>query len=97
MPFEWDDAKDEANRERHGLSFEDVVELFTSGVDFLDIYDEIHSDEEDRFIAIGPIHTGVVVVVYTERQDDVVRIVSARRATKKEIQLFHQHLEGKRD
>ena len=97
MPFEWDDAKDEANRERHGLSFEDVVELFTSGVDFLDIYDESHSDEEDRFIAIGPIHTGVVVVVYTERQDDIVRIISARSATKKEIRLFHQHLEGKRD
>ena len=56
MPFEWDDAKDKANRERHGLSFEDVVELFTSGVD-----------------------------------------ISARSATKKEIQLFHQHLEGKRD
>jgi len=97
MPFEWDDAKDEANRERHGLSFEDVVELFTSGVDFLDIYDDSHSDEEDRFIAIGPIHAGVVVVVYTERQDDVVRIISARSATKKEIQLFHKHLEGKRD
>ena len=97
MPFEWDDAKDEANRERHGLSFEDVVELFTSGVDFLDIYDDSHSGEEDRFIAIGPIHAGVVVVVYTERQDDVVRIISARSATKKEIQLFHKHLEGKRD
>jgi uncharacterized protein len=97
MPFEWDDEKDKANRERHGLSFGEVVELFTSGVDFLDIYDENHSDEEDRFVAIGPIHSGVVIVVYTERQDDVVRIISARSATKKEIQLFHQHLEGKRD
>jgi uncharacterized protein len=97
MPFEWDDEKDKANRERHGLSFGEVVELFTSGVDFLDIYDENHSDEEDRFVAIGPIHSGVVIVVYTERQDDVVRIISARSATKKEIELFHQHLEGKRD
>ena len=100
MPFEWDDEKDKANRanrKRHGLSFEEVVELFTSGVDFLDIYDENHSEAEDRFIAIGSIHSGVVVVVYTERQDDVVRIVSARSATKKEIQLFHKHLEGKRD
>ena len=87
MPFEWDDAKDEANRERHGLSFEDVVELFTSGVDFLDIYDDSHSDEEDRFIAIGPIHSGVVVVVYTERQDGVVRIISARSATKENSAL----------
>lgn len=63
MPFEWDDAKDKANRERHGLSLEEVVELFTSGVDFLDLYDESHSDQEDRFIAIGPIRSGVVLVV----------------------------------
>jgi len=97
MPFEWDAAKDKANRERHGISFEEVTELFTSGADFLEIFDEDHSDEEDRFIAIGAIRSGVVVVVYTERPDDVVRIISARNATKKEIQLFHQYLGGKRE
>jgi len=60
----------------------------------LEIYDEEHSGEEDRFIAIGPIRAGVVVVIYTERGDDVIRIVSARKATKKEIQLFRQYYGG---
>ena len=97
MLFEWDPNKDKVNREKHGLSFDEVAELFTSGTDFLEIYDEQHSDEEDRFIAIGPIRAGIVVVIYTERQDDVIRIVSARKATKKEVQLFRQYHGGTND
>ena len=91
MLFEWDSKKDEANRDKHGLSFDEATELFTSGTDFLEIYDGDHSGEEDRFIAIGPIHAGLVVVVYTEPQDDTIRIVSARKATKKEVELFGKH------
>jgi uncharacterized DUF497 family protein len=86
MRVEWDPAKDEANRAKHGLSFEEAAELFRTGVDYLEIYDEEHSDEEDRFIAIGPIGRGVIVVAYTERDDDALRIMSARMATKKERQ-----------
>ncbi len=82
---------------RHGLSFEEITELFTAGVDFLDIYDEEHSDEEDRFIAIGPIRSGVAVVVYTESQDDVIRIISGRKATKGEVQRFRNYQRGSCD
>ncbi len=92
MEFEWDPAKDGANRRRHGISFQEVRELFTSGVDYLEIFDDEHSHDEDRFIAIGPIAYGVVLVVYTERHEGVVRIISARRATKAEARLFWQHL-----
>ena len=74
---------------------EEAAELFKSGVDFLEIYDEEHSDEEDRFIAVGPIKRGVIVVAYTERDDDVLRILSARMATKKEHQRFEE-FEGER-
>lgn len=95
MPsFEWDPAKDEKNEAKHGLSFSEASELFAEGTDFLEIYDEDHSDDEERFIAMGPIETGIVVVVYTEREDDVIRIVSARKATKKEVELFQQHKGG---
>ncbi len=98
MPlFEWDFAKEEANKEKHGLSFDEASELFASGTDFLEIYDEEHSDDEDRFIAIGPIQAGIVVVVYTERPDDVIRIVSARKATEKEVQLFRRYHGGTLD
>lgn len=94
VPFEWDTNKDKENQEKHGLSFDEATELFTSGIDFLEICDEEHSDEEDRFIAIGPIGNGIVVVVFTERESDVVRLISARRATKKEVELFGKYREG---
>lgn len=81
------------NRERHGISFEEASELFKSGNDYLEIYDEGHSDDEERFIGIGPIRAGIVVIIYTERSDDVIRLISARRATKKEVDLFHQYFE----
>lgn len=90
MRFEWDPAKDAANQAKHGVSFEEASELFRPGSDFLEIYDEEHSDEEDRFIAIGRIRRGVIVVAYAERDDDVVRIVSARMATGKERQRLEQ-------
>ena len=64
---------------------------FTYSADFLEIYDDEHSEEENRFIAIGPIHAGVIVVIYTEPQDKIIRIVSARKATKNEVLLFHKH------
>jgi uncharacterized DUF497 family protein len=95
--FEWDPHKDQANQKKHGLSFDHAVELFTGHSDYLEIYDEQHSEEEDRFIAIGPARAGVIVVVYTEQREDVIRIVSARKATRKEILLFRQYLGGIED
>jgi uncharacterized DUF497 family protein len=90
--FEWDPAKADTNRRRHGISFHEVLELFTSGVDYLEIFDDEHSLEEDRLIAIGPAPCGVVVVVHTEPSEGVVRIISARRATKAETWLFWQYM-----
>ena len=60
--LEWDEQKDRQNRLKHGLSFEEVGELLTGDADYLEIYDVNHSVEEDRFIAIGPIRSGVVTV-----------------------------------
>jgi uncharacterized DUF497 family protein len=88
MNFEWDTAKERANRERHGISFDEVRELFTRDVDYLEIYDAEHSRDEDRFIAIGRL----VVVVYTERHKGTVRIISARRATTSEAQFFRRYI-----
>lgn len=55
---EWNPNKDKANRIKHGLSFDEAKELFAGGKRFLEIYDDEHSDEEDRFMAIGPIRAG---------------------------------------
>jgi hypothetical protein len=94
MRFEWDPAKEAINLKKHGLSFGEVTGLFTSGVDFLELPDTGHDGEEDRLIAIGPVARGVVMVVFTERHEDTIRIISARRATRTEIVLYRQHLEG---
>ena len=92
--FEWDAAKDRTNRDKHGLSFRDASELFASCEDYLEIYDEAHSVDEDRFIAVGPSPLGIIVVIYTEREDDVIRIVSARKATGREEKRFEAFRRG---
>ena len=93
MKFEWDDAKALSNLEKHGVSFSEATELFESGKDYLEIFDAVHSISEDRFIAIGEILRGVAVIVFTERDDDVVRIIGARFATSRERQMYHAHLD----
>ena len=93
MRVEWDETKNLANQEKHGVAFEEAQELFVSGFDYLEIFDDAHSDEEDRFIAIGPIARGVVLVVSTEQDENVTRIISARWATKHERSLFQAYLE----
>ncbi len=94
MRFEWDPAKDAANEAKHGLGFEEASELFANGGDYLEILDDPHSVEEERFIAIGPIRRGIVLVVWTERDGDTVRIISARFASRREIGLFHEYMES---
>lgn len=92
MLFEWDESKDRANQRRHGISFEEARALFEGGVDYLEVFDAAHSINEDRFIAIGPIDRGLVVVIWTERSEDLIRIISARFATRKETTLYRERL-----
>lgn len=96
MRVAWDEAKNLANRRKHGISFEEAEELFTSGADYLEIFDEAHSDSEDRFIAIGPITRGLILVVWTMRDDDTGRIISARWANEREQALYRRSMDGRR-
>ena len=94
MTITWDPAKNDSNVQKHGVSFEEAQVLFSSGEEDLEIFDEAHSTTEDRFIAIGPIAHGLVLVVWTEWEDDVVRTISARRATPAARTLFTHYREG---
>lgn len=96
VEFEWDDEKDLINQRKHGLSFQEARRLFESGVDYLEIFDAAHSEFEDRFIAIGPIDDRLVVVVYTEPEEDVVRIIGARLASKRERDFFRSRRDPQR-
>lgn len=95
MRITWDPIKGEANLRKHGVSFEEAQALFLSSEDYLEIYDEAHSESEDRFIAVGPIPRGLVLVVWTERDEDVIRIISARWATPAERDLYVSYRRGK--
>ena len=90
----WDEAKDLANRGKHGISFEEAAELFASTSDYLEIFDADHSEFEDRFIAIGPVTRGLILVVWTAGEDDTVRIISARWATAREQALYHSYMDA---
>jgi uncharacterized DUF497 family protein len=91
--FEWDPAKNTRNVRKHGISFEEAATLFTAGSGWLDLDDEAHSDDELRYRAIGPIARGIVVVVYVERDENVLRIISARFATPGERRLYAEWIE----
>jgi len=89
--FEWDPAKNDANQRKHGLRFEDAKPIFIWEADRLDERDAQHSANEERFISIGPIATGLVTVVWTEPVDDLVRIISVRRSTKRERERYRRY------
>lgn len=93
----WDERKNVTNQEKHGVSFAEAQQLFLADGDYLELYDEAHSEHEDRFIAIGPINRGVVLVVWTERDEDTVRIISARWASVRERDLYHSYMSERYD
>jgi uncharacterized DUF497 family protein len=89
----WDEGKNLENRRKHGLSFEEAKELLKPGTDYLEIFDEAHSESKERFIAIGPTARGLVLVVWTEADDETPRIISARLATEREKALYHRYMD----
>ena len=93
MKVEWDENKNLQNQSKHGIGFEEAQHLFLSGAEYLEVFDWEHSEQEDRFIAIGPLSRGVVVVVWTQRDEDTVRFISARPATPRETRLYEAYLE----
>ena len=93
MEFEWDEDKDSRNQAKHGVSFAEAATLLRSESHYLEIFDADHSEFEDRFIAVGPIERGIVVVVYTEREEDIIRIIGARWANPREQSLYRSTMD----
>jgi uncharacterized protein len=90
MQFEWDEAKNLANIRNHRIDFADVSEMFDSP---MLIEPDRRSDYgEDRWTGIGFLQNGVAVVVWTERQENLIRIISARKANRYERQRLQQYL-----
>ncbi|BAY31999.1 hypothetical protein NIES2107_38850 [Nostoc carneum NIES-2107] len=90
MQFEWDEAKNLENIQKHQIDFADVPEMFDSPM--LIEFDDRFDYGEERWIGISFLRNLVAVVVWTERQGDVIRIISARRANRYERKRFEQYL-----
>ena len=89
LRFDWDPRKAAANRRKHGVSFEEARSVFLDEEALL-IADPDHSELEDRFILLGlSVERRLLVVVHAHReQEDVIRLISARKADRQEQQIY---------
>ena len=89
IAFEWDKSKNQANKRKHGVSFDEAESIF-SDENALLIHDPDHSDDEDRFILLGlSVKFRILVVCHCYRSsDEIIRIISARKAGKDEEQQY---------
>lgn len=96
LHFEWDDAKDLVNQAKHGLGFQEASTVFED-VEALVIPDPEHSLKEERFVILGfSFKARLLVVCHCYRQSDqIIRLISARKATKNEAAVYHKQLQGR--
>jgi len=89
IEFHWDNSKNVSNQKKHNVSFEEAKTIFYDDNARL-LHDPEHSDSEDRFILLGMSSTlKLLIVIHTYiEQDEIIRIISARKATKNEIQYY---------
>jgi hypothetical protein len=93
MNFEWDGRKNESNIAKHGFDFADASRIFTLPmVVDLDIRENY---DEDRFVGIGLLDGRVVVIVYTEPNEQTIRIISLRKALSHERKRYEQYIKNR--
>jgi uncharacterized DUF497 family protein len=91
MLYEWDEEKNRENLLKHGLDFTDAWEIFNAPM--LIVLDDRQDYGEDRWIGMGLLRNRVVVVVYTERGEDTIRIISLRKALSHERKQYEKALQ----
>lgn len=92
MRFTWDENKNNINIQKHKIDFVDVPSVF-DGPMLIEL-DAREDYGEERWKGIGFLRKGVVVVIFTERHNDTIRIISARKADKNERTKFEQSLKN---
>ena len=88
MKFIWDRRKNEANIKKHELDFADAYMVFESPM--LVGLDEREEYGEDRWISVGLMENRVVVIIFTEPEEDTIRVISFRKATTDEQNNYEQ-------
>ena len=93
MKFEWDENKNLVNIQKHGVDFNNVPEIF-NGPMIINIDDRIDYGEE-RYIGIGFLRDIIAVVIFVEKDDVIIRIISARKANKNESKIFKKEIKNR--
>jgi len=93
MKFEWDERKNQSNLIKHGFDFADAYRIFN--LPMVVELDERENYGETRFVAIGLLDGRVVVIVYTEPDDQTIRIISLRKALSYEGKHYEQYLKNR--
>jgi uncharacterized protein len=91
MRFEWDANKASINFLKHGVSFDEAMEVFYDPY-AIERYDDVNSDDESRFSIIGLSSRRLLQVAFTERAGETLRLISARRATGAERELYERRI-----
>jgi uncharacterized protein len=87
MDFEWDNQKNEINKEKHGISFDEAINVFNDN----DVYiEKTNRTDEPRFKIVGLIFDKLYTLIFTIRQN-MTRIISARRANKQEEKKYNEN------
>ncbi len=89
MEFEWNETKSKTNVGKHGISFEEAVTCFYDPYQIA-FYDPDHSEKEDREIMIAHSKNGRLLIVCYTIRDKILRIISARLATKREVKSYEE-------
>jgi len=93
MKFEWDENKNRINQDKHGISFEEAKEVFDDALQIAKL-DHRFNYFEERWITLGATSKQKVLVVanlfFTEDGDEIIRIISARKANNKERKLYEK-------
>ena len=89
LRFSWDDRKNKSNQKKHGISFDEAQTVFLDE-NAIEYFDPDHSQDENRFLMLGLSYRfRVLVVCHCLRKNDLeIRIISARKATKKEQKVY---------
>lgn len=90
MNYEWDEEKRQRNIEERGIDFEDVPALFDSTIVVME--DDRYEYGEVRWVAFGILQGIVMAVVYTEREGETIRVISVRKATKRERREYYAQI-----
>jgi len=94
MELTWDEKKNEQNIKKHGFDFAEANQVFDSV-----LISSLHDSQdygEDRWIAIGMLQNGtVVVVVFSEEENDIIRMISMRKASKNEKERYEKEIKDR--